>query len=128
MLKGMIESKYAGDIAHANPDVTGSKMLPIIKELCRIIETETKEEFSFDHVLTLRASMVIPQGIEKTQCFDTDKVASALETATSIDSPYGKGRFAGKGLIGRNRLVCRQIPLSRTTTGGSVEFEFLPVR
>ncbi len=128
MLKDMIEQKYAYDICHASPDVTSPKMLPIVKELRKLIETETKEKFNFDHVLTLQALMVIVQGIEKAQSFDTDKVVAALETANSIDSPYGKGRFAGKEIIGQNRLMYRNIPFSRIAKGGKVEFEFLPVK
>ena len=128
MLKDMIDPKYAYDICHASPDVTSPKMLPIVKELRKLVEAETKEKFNFDHVLTLQALMVIVQGIEKAQSFDTDKVVATLETANSIDSPYGKGKFAGKEIVGQNRLMYRNIPFSRITKGGKVEFEFLTVK
>ncbi len=101
MLKGMIEPKYAYDICHASPDVNSPKMLPIVKDLRKLIEAETKEKFNFDHVMTLQALMIITQGIEKAQSFETDKVLAVLETTSSIDSPYGKGRFAGKEFVGR---------------------------
>jgi ABC-type branched-subunit amino acid transport system substrate-binding protein len=71
---------------------------------------------------------VILQGIEKAQSLDTEKVVSALETGESIETPYGKGRFSGKDLIGINRLMIRTIPFSRIVKGGKVEFEFLSVK
>lgn len=128
MLKGMIDPKYAYDISHASPDVTSPKMLPIVKELGKLVEARTKEKFNFDHVLTLQALMVIVQGIEKAQSFDTDKIVAVLEAGNTIDSPYGKGRFAGKEIIGQNRLMYRNIPFSVITKGGNVEFEFLQVK
>ena len=127
ILNMMINPKYAYDICHANPDVTSPKMLPIVKELGKLIETDVKVKFNFDHVLTLQAMWVMIQGIEKAQSFDTEKVAAALETMENIDTPYGKGRFIGKDLIGQNRLMFRQIPFSRIMNG-KVEFEFLPVK
>ena len=128
MLKGMIEPKYAYDICHASPDVNSPKMLPIVKDLRKLIEAETKEKFNFDHVMTLQALMIITQGIEKAQSFETDKVLAVLETTSSIDSPYGKGRFAGKEFVGQNRLMYRNIPFSRIMKDGKVEFEFLQVK
>ena len=128
MLKEMIDPKYAYDICHAIPDVTSPKMLPIVKEFGKLVEKETKEKFNFDHVLTLQALWVIVQGIEKAQSFDTDKVASALETMKNIDTPYGKGSFGGKELIGINRLMVREISFSRIMKGGKVEFELLPFK
>jgi branched-chain amino acid transport system substrate-binding protein len=128
MLKEMIDPKYAYDICHSIPDVYSSKMLPIVREFQRLVEKEVKEKFNFDHVLTLQSLWVMLQGIEKAQSFDTDKVVSALETMTSIDTPYGKGRFGGKELIGINRLMIRDITFSRIMKGGKVEFEFLSAK
>jgi branched-chain amino acid transport system substrate-binding protein len=128
ILNSMIDPKYAYDICHANPDVTSPKMLPIVRDLGKLVEKETKEKFNFDHVLTLQALWVILQGIEKAQSLDTDKVVNALETRESIETPYGKGRFGGQDLIGINRLMIRTIPFSRIVKGGKVEFEFLPVK
>lgn len=127
MLNGMINPKYAYDIAHGAPDVTSPKMLPIVKDLGKLIAAEINEKFNFDHVLTLQAMWIMIQGIEKAQSFDTDKVMVALETMENIDTPYGKGRFMGQDLIGQNRLMFRQIPFSRIMNS-EVEFEFLPVK
>jgi branched-chain amino acid transport system substrate-binding protein len=128
MLNGMIDPKYAYDICHATPDVTSPKMLPIVKDLGKLVEKEVKERFNFDHVLTLQALWVMLQGIEKAQSLDTGKVAEALENMQSIETPYGKGRFGGQELIGMNRLMMRDIPFSRIVKGGKIEFEFLPVK
>jgi branched-chain amino acid transport system substrate-binding protein len=128
ILNSMIDPKYAYEICHANPDVTSPKMLPIVKDLGKLVEKQAKEKFNFDHVLTLQALWVILQGIEKAQSLDTDKVVSLLETGESIETPYGKGRFAGKDLIGINRLMIRTIPFSRIVKDGKLEFEFLPVK
>lgn len=128
LLKGMIDPKSAYDICHASPDVNSPKMLPIVKDFRKLVEAQTKEKFNFDHVMTLQALMVITQGIEKAQSFETDKVLATLETASSIDSPYGKGRFAGKEFVGQNRLMHRNIPFSRIMKDGKVEFEFLQVK
>jgi branched-chain amino acid transport system substrate-binding protein len=128
MLKEMLDPKNAYDICHAMPDVWSPKMLPIVKEFGKLVEKETKEKLNLDHVLTLQALWVIAQGIEKAQSFDTDKVASTLETMKSIDTPYGKGRFGGKELIGINRLMIRDIAFSRITKGGKVEYELLPFK
>lgn len=128
ILNSMIDPKYAYEICHANPDVTSPKMLPIVRDLGKLVEKEVKEKFNFDHVLTLQALWVILQGIEKAQSLDTEKVVSALETGESIETPYGKGRFSGKDLIGINRLMIRTIPFSRIVKGGKVEFEFLSVK
>jgi ABC-type branched-subunit amino acid transport system substrate-binding protein len=123
----MIDPKYAYDICQAIPDVYSPKMLPIVGEFRKLLEKEVKEKFNFDHVLTLQALWVMLQGIEKAQSFDTDKVVSALETMTSIDTPYGKGKFGGKELIGINRLMLRDITFSRIMKD-KIEFEFLPFK
>jgi ABC-type branched-subunit amino acid transport system substrate-binding protein len=128
ILNMMIDPRNAYDICHASPDVTSPKMLPIIKELGKLIETELKTKFNFDHALALQAMWVMAQGIEKAQSFDTDKVAVALEGMESIETPYGKGRFIGQDLIGQNRLMFRQIPFSRIVKGGKVDFGFLPIQ
>lgn len=127
-LKAAIEPKYAYDICHATPDVTSPKMPAIVKEYGKLVEKETGDKFNFDHVMTLQAVMVITQGIEKAQSFDTDKVTAALESMSSVETPYGKGRFGGQDLVGQNRLMISNIPFSRFVKGGKVEFEFLPVK
>lgn len=128
MLKEMIDPKYAYDICHAIPDVWSPKMLPIVREYGKLVERETKEKLNFDHVLTLQALWVIAQGIQKAQSFDTDKVASALETMKTVETPYGKGRFGGKELVGANRLMLRDVAFSRIMKGGKVEYELLPFK
>jgi branched-chain amino acid transport system substrate-binding protein len=127
-LKAVVEPKYAYDICHATPDVTSPKMTAIVKEYGKLVEKETGDKFNFDHVLTLQAAWIIVQGVEKAQSFDTDKVTAALESMSSINTPYGKGRFGGQDLVGQNRLMISNIPFSRFVKGGKVEFEFLPVK
>ena len=124
----VLNPQYAYDICHANPDVTSPKMLPIVHEFGKVIEKETREKFSFDHLLTLRAVWTLMQGIEKAQSFDTDKVVEALENMSSVETPYGPGRFGGQDVIGIKRLMIGNIPFSRITKGGKVEFEFLSVK
>ncbi len=129
LLKGMIDPKYAYDICHCIPDVQSPKMLPIMKDFRKLVEAQTKEQLDFDHGLALQSLSVILQGIEKAQSFETDKVASALETAKSLSLPYGTGHFGGKELVEMNRLFIRdQVPFSRIMKGGKVEFEFLPAK
>ncbi|MGD0916986.1 MAG: hypothetical protein ABSB22_11070 [Thermodesulfobacteriota bacterium] len=84
--------------------------------------------FDFGHVLAFQSVWIIAQGIEKAQSLETDKVASALESMNSIETPYGAGRFIGQILIGINPLFWRMIPFSRIVKGGKMEFEFLPVK
>jgi len=76
----------------------------------------------------LQALWQITQGIEKAQSFETDMVARTLESAKSIETPYGPGRFIGQEYIGMNRLFLRPIPFSRLLKGGKIEFDFLPVK
>jgi len=128
LLKAAIEPKYAHDIMQAAPDLTSEKMLPIVKEFKRLVETETKTALNYDHIQTLRALLIIVQGIEKAQSLDPERIAKALEEMESIDMPYGKGRFTGKDLIGQNRLMRDPIPFSRFVKEGRIEFEFLPLK
>ncbi len=128
MLQGMLDPKYAYDVCHAMPDVASPKNLPIVKEYGKVVEMETKEKVNFDHVLTLQALWVIVQGMEQAQSFDTDKVAAALESMKSIETPYGKGRFGGKELTGNNRLMVKEVPFTRMLKGGKIEYELLPVK
>lgn len=128
LLKAAIEPKYAYDITQAAPDLTSEKMLPIVKEFKKLVEAETKTQLNYDHVQTLRAILIIVQGIEKAQSLEPEKIAKALEEAESIDMPYGKGRFTGKDIIGQNRLMRDPIPFSRFVKDGKIEFEFLPLR
>ena len=125
-LVSVLDPKYATDIYHANPDVSSPQMLPIVQDFGKLVEKDTTDLFDFDHVLTLQALWVILQGIDKAQSFDTGKVANALETMESVDTPYGPGKFVGQDLIGVNHLLFMPIPFSRIMNG-KVEFEFLPV-
>jgi branched-chain amino acid transport system substrate-binding protein len=124
----VLNPKHACDVCAANPDVTSPKMFPVVKEFGKVIEKETNEKFSFDHVLTLRAAWVLVQGIQEAQSLDTDKVIQALENMSSVETPYGPGRFGGEDLVGKKRLLIGDIPFSRITNGGKIEFEFLKVK
>lgn len=112
----------------ATPDLDSPKTLPLVQECGKIIESETREKFNMDHVMTLQALWTILQGIEKAQSFDPDNVTKTLETMSGIETPYGKGRFGGKDLIGVNRLMVRPIPFTRIVRGGGREYEVLPVK
>jgi branched-chain amino acid transport system substrate-binding protein len=124
----VLNPKHAYDVCAANPDVTSPKMLPIVKEFGKVIERDIKEPYSFDHLLTLRAAWVLVQGIEAAQSLDTDKVIEALENMSSVETPYGPARFGGEELVGKKRLLIGDIPFSRITKGGRIEFEFLKVK
>jgi branched-chain amino acid transport system substrate-binding protein len=124
----VLNPEYAYDVSAANPDVHSPKMFPIVKEFGKMIEKETKEPYSFDHVLPLRAVWALLQGIQAAQSLDTDKVTEALENLSSVDTPYGPGRFGGEDLVGKKRLLIGDIPFSRITKGGKIEFEFLKVK
>jgi branched-chain amino acid transport system substrate-binding protein len=124
----VLNPEYAYDVCAANPDVYSPKMFPIVKEFRKVIERETKEPFSFDHVLTLRAVWALVQGIQAAQSLDTDKVIEALENMSSVDTPYGPAKFGGEDLVGKKRLLIGDIPFSRITKGGKIEFEFLKVK
>ena len=124
----VLNPKYAYDVCAANPDVTSPKMFPIVKEFAKVIERDTREPFSFDHLLTLRAVWVLVQGIQAAQSLDTGKVIEALENMSTVETPYGPGRFGGEDLVGKKRLLIGDIPFSRITKGGKIEFEFLKVK
>ena len=128
LLKSVLEPQYAYDVCVPNPDVSSPKMASIVKEFAKVMEKATRDMFVFDHVLVLQALWQITQGIEKAQSLDTDKVAKALESVVSIETPYGSGRFIGQEYVGMNRLFLRPIPFSRLLKGGKIEFDFLPVK
>ncbi len=128
LLKSVLDPKYAYDICTANPDVSSPKMPAVVKEFAKVMEKATREKYDFGHVLTLQAVWQIVQGIQLAQSLDTEKVAAALETAKSIDTPYGPGRFVGQEFVGMNRLFLRSIPFTRIAKDGKLETEFLPVK
>jgi hypothetical protein len=63
------------------------------------------------------------QAIQEAQSFDTEKVATTLETMKSIETIYGPGRMGGQEIFGINHAIHRATPISRLMNG-KVEFDF----
>ncbi len=126
--KAAVNPKYAYDVLVAVHDVASPKMPQMVKDFAKLVEKVSKDPMDFTHVLMLESLFIITQGIEKAQSFDTEKVTAALENMPKIETPYGPGKFIGKGLIGSDRLLSKSIPFTRFMKGGKMEFEFLPVK
>jgi branched-chain amino acid transport system substrate-binding protein len=124
IVNSVIKKEYAYDIFHGGPDVLSDKMLPIVKDLHKLMEQKKIGPFVMDSTVVLDGLLPLLQGIEKAQSFDTDRVVEALENMKSIDTIYGTGRMGGMEIFGINHVVIRPITLSRIMQG-NVEFEFL---
>ena len=116
---------YGNGILNALPDVLSDKMIPAVKQLRPLVE-KTNAQFTFDSTLIYTASWVMLQGIEKAQSFDTDKVMAALESMKSVDTPWGKGTWAGEDLGGgiNHMLKPENIPITKVMNG-KVDLEFV---
>jgi len=123
-VNSMLNPKYAYDVFEAAADVLSPKMPAIVKEFRALVKQQTKAELDITQAMLLEALHIMLQGIQKAQSFDTDKVASTLETMKSIDTIWGPGRIGGQEFCGVNHLVRRAIPISRIMKN-KVEFELL---
>lgn len=123
IVNSIIDKKYAYDIFHGGPDVLSAKMLPIVKDLRKLVE-QTGSPFMMDSALPLDSVYIMIQAIEKAQSFDTDKVVDTIETMGNIDTIWGPGRWGGEDIFGINHVVIRPFTFSRIMNG-KVEFEFM---
>ena len=123
IVNSIINKKYAYDIFHGGPDVLSDKMLPIVKDLRKLVE-QTGGPFMMDSALPLDSVYILMQAIEKAQSFDTDKVVSTIETMDSIDTIWGPGRWGGEEIFGIKHVVIRPFTFSQIMNG-KVEFEFI---
>ena len=123
LVNSIINKKYAYDIFHGGPDVLSDKMLPMVKDLRKLVEQAGKP-FIMDSALPLDSLYLMLQAIEKAQSFDTDKVVNTIETMSNIDTIWGPGRWGGEDIFGINHVVIRPFTLSRIVNG-KVEFEFI---
>lgn len=124
LVNGMLKPTYASDIFHGGPDVLSEKMLPIVKDLRKLVE-QAGGTFIMDSALPLDSAYLMIQAIEKAGSFDTDKVVDTIETMDSIDTIWGPGRWGGEDIFGNNHVVIRPFTFSRIMNG-KVGFEFMP--
>jgi ABC-type branched-subunit amino acid transport system substrate-binding protein len=124
LINSMLKPEYAYEFFNGNPDVLSDKMSPIVKELRPLVEA-TNTPFLFDSTLVLTASWIMLQGIEKAQSFDTDQVVAALESMTSVETPWGKGTWGGEDLGGINHMGKPENITISKIMNGKVEFEFV---
>ena len=125
ILKKIVKPEYANGFFHGAPDVLSEKMLPIVRELRPMVEKSTNADLLMDNVLLLAAIQPMLQGIKKAQTFDTAQVAVAMESLTTVETPWGKAKWAGKDLGFIDHMIkLENVPLSRIVNG-KVEFEFL---
>ncbi len=123
VVNNIINKKYANDIFHGGPDVLSAKMLPMVRDLRKLVE-QTGTPFMMDSALPLDSVYLMIQAIEKAQSFDTDKVVDTIETMSTIDTIWGPGRWGGEEIFGINHVVIRPFTFSRIMSG-KVEFEFM---
>jgi branched-chain amino acid transport system substrate-binding protein len=112
ILKGMLQPKYAYDLFQMGANVQSPTMPPLVKEYRTLVEKDLKTPFNTSHLAVLDAVYVLVQGIQKAQSLDTDKVAQALEGMKTVDTVYGKGRFAGEDYFGIKHVVRRPIAIN----------------
>ena len=112
----MLKPEYAYDIINGLPNVLSDKMLPMVKELRKLVE-ESGAPFIYDCAHTLDCAYIMVQGIKKAQSSDVDKVVAALEAMETIDTIYGEGKWGGKDLGILNHLVISPYPFSRIVDG-----------
>ena len=124
-LRSMLAPEYAYDIFHAGADVLSPKMLPIVKDLGKLVEKELPTKFNMDHVMLLQGIWPLLQAIEKAQSFDTDKVVDTWAKMKSVESIFGKGTMGGMDTVGINRILIRPVTISRIVNKDKeVEFGF----
>jgi branched-chain amino acid transport system substrate-binding protein len=123
LVNGIIDKKYANDIFHGGPDVLSDKMLPMVKDLRKLVE-QAGNPYIMDSALPLDSLYLMLQAIEEAQSFDTDKVVDTIETMDNIDTIWGPGRWGGEDIVGINHVVLRPFTFSRIVNG-KVEFEFI---
>ena len=86
---------------------------------------KTNQPFTMESMLSLDAFYPLLQCIERANSFDPDKVVSAIESMSSIDTIYGKGRWGGQELYGVNHVILRPITISRIVNGKVEQLDFI---
>jgi branched-chain amino acid transport system substrate-binding protein len=124
LVNSMLDKKYAYDLFHGGPDVLSDKMLPIVKDLRKLVE-EAKQPFIMDSMLGLDALYPLLQCIEKAQSLDPDKVVATIEKMKSVDTIWGKGRWGGQEIFGVNHVIIRPFTLSRIVNGKVEQLDFI---
>jgi branched-chain amino acid transport system substrate-binding protein len=124
LVNGMLNKKYAYDLFHGGPDVLSDKMLPIVKDLRKLVE-KANQPYIMDSMLGLDALYPLLQCIEKAQSLDPDKVVATIGKMKSIDTIWGKGRWGGKEIFGVDHVIIRPFTLSRIVNGKVEQLDFL---
>ena len=124
LVNGIVDKKYADDLFHGGPDVLSDKMLPIMKDLRKLVE-EAKQPFIMDSMLGLDALYPLLQCIEKAGSLDPDKVVDTIEKMKSIDTIWGKGRWGGQEIFGVNHCIIRPVTISRVKNGKVEQLDFI---
>jgi branched-chain amino acid transport system substrate-binding protein len=124
LVNSMLDKKYAYDLFHGGPDVLSDKMLPIVKDLRKLVE-KANQPYIMDSMLGLDALYPLLQCIEKAQSLDPDKVVATIEKLKSIDTIWGKGRWGGQEIFGVNHVIIRPFTLSRIVNGKVEQLDFI---
>jgi hypothetical protein len=119
----MLNKKYAYDLFHGGPDVLSDKMLPIVKDLRKLVE-KANQPYIMDSMLGLDALYPLLQCIEKAGSLDPDKIVATIEKMKSIDTIWGKGRWGGQEIFGVNHVIIRPFTLSRIVNGKVEQLDF----
>jgi len=124
LVNSMLNKKYANDLFHGGPDVLSDKMLPIVKDLRKLVE-KANQPYIMDSMLGLDALYPMLQCIEKAQSLDTDKVVATIKNMKSIDTIWGKGKWGGKEIFDVDHVIIRPITLSRIVNGKVEQLDFI---
>jgi branched-chain amino acid transport system substrate-binding protein len=109
--------KYATDIFSTSFDFTSPKMLPLIKEIARVIKQKIGAEITPESFRAFEAIWALAQAIEHAQSIDPTAVKDSFEKMTKIDTPTGPGKLGGLKTYGINRVVLRPFPMNRIMNG-----------
>jgi len=124
LVNSMLDKASAYDVFHGGPDVLSDKMLPIVKDLRKLVE-QTNQPVRMESMMSLDAFYPLLQCIEKANSLDSDKVVAAIESMNSIDTIYGKGRWGGQEFYGVNHVIIRPITISRIVNGKVQQLDFI---
>ena len=124
LVNGIVNKKYANDLFHGGPDVLSEKMLPVVKDLRKLVE-KANQPYIMDSMLGLDALYPMLQCIERAQSLDPDKVVAAIENMKTIDTIWGKGRWGGKEIFGVDHVIIRPVTLSRIANGKVEQLDFI---
>ena len=124
LVNSMLNKKYAYDLFHGGPDVLSDKMLPMVKDLRRLVE-KANQPYIMDSMLGLDALYPLLQCIEKAQSLDPDQIVATIEMMKTIDTIWGKGSWGGKEIFGVDHVIIRPVTLSRIVNGKVEQLDFI---